>query len=449
VVAVTVWKAGLAYVRCHDHPRAAEIDGVMRGVLAAMGVFVGDSDWNKRNPVCLASQANIAERAGYRVTAVAKAQKRLEELGLIVRDGHGARQSANRRPTVRWRLVVLAEPATPTGSLTDPTDSPSSVPRTEEGTSVPRTEEVSVPRTEEVSVPRTDNPSESSGGPPEEDGGRSTSADAPASAGAPADAAPVSKDGGAQDGTIVGEVMAARGCSQAEAERWISRKIDGASGPVRNEPAFLRTCLAKELEAKEQPTKGRRSDQDSSANNNNRHPAAPRGRKPVKGAAKTSPKRGRRSGRALTSVPVSVQQQAADEYLRLLRNETKKGRALAEVAERFDMTTSGVETAYDRVRDYGSVVKWQDRWITSAATGSRQAPSPPSPSPPSPSPPSPPPEPVSPEPVSERQRIVALVNRDVAQGTSVTVALNGVSAFHGVPYPQVRDWYLAARRAAS
>ena len=61
---------------------------------------------------------------------------------------------------------------------------------------------------------------------------------------------------------IVAEVMDKLGMSQARrAEDWIDRKLAGASGPVRNEPAFLRRCLEQELAQREaaakKPTKGK------------------------------------------------------------------------------------------------------------------------------------------------------------------------------------------------
>jgi len=53
-------------------------------------------------------------------------------------------------------------------------------------------------------------------------------------------------------------VVAARGGSAESAEKWIERKIGAATGPVRNEVAFIRGCLAREPaatgQAKKPPT---------------------------------------------------------------------------------------------------------------------------------------------------------------------------------------------------
>jgi hypothetical protein len=73
---------------------------------------------------------------------------------------------------------------------------------------------------------------------------------------------------------LYGEVADALGCSQSQAEAWVERKLAAAVGPVRNEPAFLRRCLAREVEQLAEP---RQAARDTAA----RPPAATT---PVRGA---------------------------------------------------------------------------------------------------------------------------------------------------------------------
>src|SRR4051812_17656200 len=96
---MTAYLAGLAHIRCAEHPRADKIDGVARAVLVAMAYPCSED-----NPRCRLSHASIASRSGFGRMTVIRAQERLAELGLIERVptpiGHAA----------QWALTLLRDP---------------------------------------------------------------------------------------------------------------------------------------------------------------------------------------------------------------------------------------------------------------------------------------------------------------------------------------------------
>jgi DNA-binding IclR family transcriptional regulator len=97
-----------------EHPRAAEIDGTARAVLAAMAWPAKDQD-----PRCFASHASIARRSGFDRRTVRRAQERLAELGVIERVPTGRGMPAE------WRLVLLVDAAE--GGSESPTSTPPDV----------------------------------------------------------------------------------------------------------------------------------------------------------------------------------------------------------------------------------------------------------------------------------------------------------------------------------
>jgi hypothetical protein len=100
---VTEYHAGVAAMRCEEHSRAGEVDGVARAVLAAMGLFVAPGELSDRRPVCAAPLGRVAVVAGFERKTVRRAQRRLDALGLIEPDGEAEPGSA-----ARWHLPILA-----------------------------------------------------------------------------------------------------------------------------------------------------------------------------------------------------------------------------------------------------------------------------------------------------------------------------------------------------
>ncbi|GAA1839934.1 helix-turn-helix domain-containing protein [Asanoa iriomotensis] len=262
---MTAYLAGLAIVRCKEHPRADEIRGTARLVLASMAWFAKTTD---DPPVCVASQDDIASTAGVSIRTVHEAQGSLERLGLIVRAGAGARPK-NWRPgfrfTVRWHLSLLSSADSAEEQSVARAGQRSSEESAEER-AVGRTgsqrvrptvlpaksaEEQSAKSAEEQSAESAEYPSDSSRPLGREEGGSDAHAPAP-SAGAPG-LAPAPSNGplaGDAISALVREVMAARGDSAEQAQKWIDRRLAASDRPVRNEKAFIRGCLANEAAAK-------------------------------------------------------------------------------------------------------------------------------------------------------------------------------------------------------
>lgn len=234
---MTAFLAGIAPTRCMEHPRAAEIDGTARAVLAAMA-------WpaTEQNPRCFAAHASIARRSGFDRRTVIRAQERLAELGVIERVPTGPGLPAE------WRLVLLRDSAkgAPTGA---------------EGVSESHTPpppdlcQNVTPPVSESHTPYdslTPNPSDLSRPPGREKRGRSDAADAAPSAGATGSAAAPSTEQSASG--LVAEVMADKGYSQSAAEAYIAHKRAGSSAPVRNETAFIRACLKQDAATPNAPS---------------------------------------------------------------------------------------------------------------------------------------------------------------------------------------------------
>lgn len=234
---MTAYLAGLALLRCEEHPRADEIDSTSRLALAAMASFVSKEREQAGEPLCYASQTTIGARCNLHRTVVHKATRRLGDLGLI------ERVESRQGVPVHWRLTLVA----------------GSRPVAESDTS--NTGDLSLSATPPVARDDTPcsaeqhNPSDSSRPPGREGGGRSDAADAAASAGATATAATPSSG----EGTLVDEVRTALGCTAEHAEQWITEKIAASSSPVRNRTAWIRKCLAADAEQRTAKAAGART----------------------------------------------------------------------------------------------------------------------------------------------------------------------------------------------
>jgi transposase len=258
VVAVSWSAAGLIVDKIGDlHP---EMRGITRHVFATMATFVGNSERDRTNPTCFASQATIAKRAGYSERAVRKAIAELEELGAITRSGFKVRtDEGDAHKTVRWMLTSLVALA---ARYADKGYPARDADKGEGTVATPARGAAKDPARGAAKDPARGaaNPSDLQRPPGSAERGRSDAADAAAPPlGLRRDAA-ASPSMGSGVGTatgepgsedhpsgIIGEIMEGLGLSRAAAERWAERKVAAATGPVRNEVAFLRACLEKEM----------------------------------------------------------------------------------------------------------------------------------------------------------------------------------------------------------
>lgn len=281
---MTAYLAGVTHRRCTGHPRAGEITGAMRGVLAVMSFPARDarSDCpDDERYVCTLSWSSIARESGYardylRHVLIVD----MVGLGLVERVG----EARPRQPT-HWRLKIHADAERERLGSSRPQD-----PEQGWGPQSPRLG-LSKPQAGAVRAP---NPSDSSRPPGREGGGRSGAAfGAPSLPGGRDDAAaPSTVDGGRRTG-VLAEIADTLGCTSEQASAWAERKLAVASSPVRNETAFLRRCLAVELEQQAAPP--RTSAKGTSAA---RGPAKVRGSAGSTSAAKCSAKGGKRTAPA-------------------------------------------------------------------------------------------------------------------------------------------------------
>ena len=105
---MTFYQAGLILYRAELHPRASDLSGSDRLVLACLFSFAADDD----QPVAYASKATLAGRTGLARSTVQDCLKHLESVGVM------CGEHRNRRPT-RWTLDPFFAASTRPGAGLD------------------------------------------------------------------------------------------------------------------------------------------------------------------------------------------------------------------------------------------------------------------------------------------------------------------------------------------
>ncbi|BBG04595.1 MULTISPECIES: helix-turn-helix domain-containing protein [Pseudonocardia] len=286
-----------------------DLKATARLVFAAMTTPVGTGD----DPTCFLSQDTIAARVGCSPRAVRDALAQLERSGAIVRDGWSGPRLHR---VVRWRLPLLV----PIRDLGRRHGDALSAKSADKGLPADSADKHPADSADKHPADSAENPLDSSRPLGRGRGERSDAATAAASAGATATAAAPSTGD-----ALVTEVVERLGKSPAAAEQWIARKLAG--GGVKNEPAWIRKCIANELEQQAAPAKA------STA-----RPAAKNRTAPAKSSTGAAPAKKRLKG----GVPSAADRAA-------IVAASRAGESSTQIGARFNRSARQVETVRGEV----------------------------------------------------------------------------------------------------